>query len=534
MHFRPTARCAVFGSISVLLTACGSGGSGSSFTPPPVATTWQSGVFASAASFKSSCEAPRSGINPATGSVYPDVAGTKFDEMNYLRSFSNDTYLWYDEITDRNPANYAAVLDYFDILKTNQTTPSGQPKDNFHFTYDSDEWYELSQTGVSAGYGAQFAIIRAESPREVLVAFVEPGSPAGTFPANLQRGASIESIDGFDIDTTSDAGIDALNAGLFPAAPGEVHTFTVRDTPSSPLRSITLTTASITTNPTPVVDVIESNFGRRVGYLLFNDHIATAEQALIDAVDQLNSGQGIDDLVLDLRYNSGGFLAIASELSYMIAGTDATVNKTFETLQFNDKYPTTNPITGQTLTPTPFYSNALGPPFNAPQGQPLPTLDLDRVAVITGPGTCSASEAIMNGLRGIGIEVLQIGATTCGKPYGFYAQDNCGTTYFTVQFRGINAAGFGDYANGFVPTENPLGDDDTRVQGCLVADDYTNALGDPAERRLSAALDYLEGRGCPPPSAIAPGTLGKARAPLNATDGLLLKEPGLQNRIMLP
>jgi hypothetical protein len=57
------------------------------------------------------------------------------------------------------------------------------------------------------------------------------------------------------------------------------------------------------------------------------------------------------------------------------------------------------------------------------------------VFVLTGGGTCSASEAFMNGLRGVGVEVIQIGSTTCGKPYGFYAQENCGTTYFSIQFR---------------------------------------------------------------------------------------------------
>ena len=59
----------------------------------------------------------------------------------------------------------------------------------------------------------------------------------------------------------------------------------------------------------------------------------------------------------------------------------------------------------------------------------------------------------MNGLRGVGVEVIQIGSTTCGKPYGFYPTDNCGTTYFTIQFKGVNDAGFGDYSDGFSPAQ---------------------------------------------------------------------------------
>jgi len=73
-------------------------------------------------------------------------------------------------------------------------------------------------------------------------------------------------------------------------------------------------------------------------------------------------------------------------------------------------------------------------------GSALPTLNLSRVFVLTTSSTCSASEAIINGLRGADIEVIQIGSGTCGKPYGFYPTDNCATTYFTIQFSGINNA----------------------------------------------------------------------------------------------
>ncbi|MFP6807640.1 MAG: hypothetical protein VB957_10750 [Pseudomonadales bacterium] len=49
----------------------------------------------------------------------------------------------------------------------------------------------------------------------------------------------------------------------------------------------------------------------------------------------------------------------------------------------------------------------------------MPELNLSRVFVLTGPGTCSASESIINGLTGIDVEVIQIGSATRGKPFGF-------------------------------------------------------------------------------------------------------------------
>ena len=137
----------------------------------------------------------------------------------------------------------------------------------------------------------------------------------------------------------------------------------------------------------------------------------------------------------------------------------------------------------------------------------------------------------MNGLRGIDVEVIQIGSTTCGKPYGFFPTDNCGTTYFTIQFRGVNQKDFGDYTDGFSPV-NTQANVGTIVPGCSVADDFTAPLGDPAERRLAAALAFLDGQPCPAPSGFAQPGLSNAGAPLSATDGIVLKSPWQTNRIM--
>jgi hypothetical protein len=77
-----------------------------------------------------------------------------------------------------------------------------------------------------------------------------------------------------------------------------------------------------------------------------------------------------------------------------------------------------------------------------------------------------------------------IGANTRGKPYGFFPQDNCGYTYFAIQFKGVNNKGFGDYADGFAPT-------------CAIADDFNHARGDIAEGMLNAALSYRQTGVCP-------------------------------------
>jgi len=513
--------CAVVMVVAASVASCGGGsdGGGSSTTPP--AGGWVSGSFLPASSFAGKCVNPRSGTNPSSGLPYNETRGTATDENNFLRSWSNDLYLWYNEVPDRDPGLYPTP-DYFNLLKTPAVTDSGRARDRFHFTYSTAEWLSLSQSGVEAGYGASWAVVSPVPPRRIVVAYTEPSSPASGV---LARGAEILRVDGVDVvSSNTQADVNTFLDGLYPGSVAEQHTFVVRDTPSSGQRTITLQSVSITKTPVPLVSVVQTTSGR-VGYLAFHDHILTAEQALVSAVEQLRTGGGINDLVLDLRYNGGGYLFIASQLAYMIAGPARSTGQTFERIQFNDKHTSIDPVSGQPLTPAPFLSTTRA-------GQPLPTLNLPRVYVLTGGTTCSASESIINGLRGVGVEVIQIGSTTCGKPYGFYPQDHCGTTYFTIQFKGVNAAGFGDYTDGFSPS-NTAGARGTSINGCSVADDFSVALGNVNENLFETALNHRLGASCPTPTGSKP-TFTK---PFNGAVGeeagaVVLKPPWLTNRLL--
>ena len=487
----------------LMLSACGGGGGSSSPQPTAVNQTtntgttqtgntnnsgFVAGVFQSSSVFKDSCGAPRTSTASET---FPDMQGSFEDEGYWLRSWSNDTYLWYDEIQDRDPGLYATsaagVAEYFELLKTEATTPSGNPKDRFHFTRDTAEYLAESQQGITFGYGATYKLISSSAPRELVIVLVNDNSPAAD--AGLQRGARIVTVDGVDLINGSDA--DTLNAGLWPNQVNEDHSFEVLDPGATERRAITMTSAQIDTDAVPQTRIIDTDSGK-VGYLLFTDHILTAEQQLVDAVTQMR-GANITDLVLDLRYNRGGYLYLANQVSYMIAGAGVS-GQTFNSLQFNEKNPGVNPVTGGAVSADAFLTTTTE--NAAPAGAALPTLALPqpRVFVLTTSSTCSASEAIINGLRGVGVEVIQFGSTTCGKPYGFYPQDNCGTTYFTTQFRSVNAAGFGDYPDGFSPvnsTESTVG---VTLPGCQAVDDYT-PLGETTEPMLAAALAYRQNGG---------------------------------------
>ncbi|MDN2698624.1 S41 family peptidase [Janthinobacterium sp. SUN073] len=462
----PLARPVVL-SIALLLSACGGGGGGSDSAAivPPVTPTDPAALVA-ASTVANRCEAPRSGSSI-------DKPGTLLDELTWVRSWIDETYLWYREVpTSYQPQSFTTPIAYFDVLKTTATTASGKPKDQFHFTTPTAEW-EKAQNGIELGYGMLLALTRNTPPRKAVISIVEPGSPAAL--AGLQRGDLLQTIDGVDFVNAADAAsVKIINTGLFPEAQGTHALSFSRD---GTVRNATLQAVEVSTSAVQNERIIDTPTGK-VGYLTFNTHNNVAERQLVESMRRFQAA-GISDLVLDVRYNGGGYLDVASELAYMIAGPQVTTGKTFEQVLFNDK---TRP-----KAPVPFHAQSQGfpGPNPLPKGTPLPSLGLTRVTLLTTGNTCSASEAIINGLRGVNVQVNLIGGTTCGKPYGFYPAPNCGTTYFAVQFQGVNAKGFGDFADGMAPT-------------CDVTDDYQHQLGDAAEGMLAAALRYRSSGSCTP------------------------------------
>ena len=297
--------------------------------------------------------------------------------------------------------------------------------------------------------------------------FVEPGSPADL--VGLKRGATISKIDNTSLDQSAN---DAQYAALYPSKI-ETHTFEIIDLDGR-IRSTLMTSTLVVKSPVLESKILTDN-GKKIGYMVFNDHIRTAEQPLINSIRTFRES-GINEIVLDLRYNGGGYLYIADELAAMIGGY-RTAGSVFETLIHNDKYPEKT----QNSTSW-FYSYDTN-------SRPLPWLNVPRVFILTGSRTCSASESIINGLTPF-MEVILIGDKTCGKPYGFRQKNNCGTAYFAIEFSGVNALGQGEYVNGFAPQ-------------CSVADDLDHLLGDPNEKRLAAAISYVHTGKCPAATGMA-------------------------------
>ena len=130
-------------------------------------------------------------------SSFAAQCGSVAAQNHWLRSWTHELYLWYREVPDLNPAHFSTTAAYFELQKTTATTASGNPKDKFHFTFPTAQWLQLSQSGVQAGYGAEWVIVAEDPPRRVVVAYTQPNSQA--VAAGLTRGAEVLAVDGADI-----------------------------------------------------------------------------------------------------------------------------------------------------------------------------------------------------------------------------------------------------------------------------------------------------------------------------------------------
>ncbi|WP_396435368.1 S41 family peptidase [Limnohabitans sp.] len=406
-------------------------------------------------------------------SSQPTWLGGLADERNWVKAYLDERYLWYADmpfVNAKDPRynttgefSYTNSMSnyYYDLLNPKTDSVTGQKIDQFSFVTSTDQWNGFS-SGSDQGFAWLLSRQGRAAERRIWVSYVFPSdNPRLAKGAGIERGDEILKVNGDPVNSVTAA--TRVDEALSPRASDvQPRSFLVKKKNGDEL-TVSLTPGD---EELPQVEykVLTAN-GQKWGYLLFNSHIEPAQTLLQEALREFKT-QSVTQLVLDLRYNGGGLLALASALSYAVAGPVQTQGKTFERLLFNDKRSLEN-------FDLPFYNTDL-------DGRPIDFLGLNKIYALTTDQTCSASESIINGLRGIDVEVVQIGGTTCGKPYGFMPQDNCGLTFAAMEFKGVNDKNFGDFSRGFSPR-------------CAVSDDLSFALGDPREGMLATAISLGSG-----------------------------------------
>ena len=396
---------------------------------------------------------------------------------NWILDNMRQAYYWNTKIP-ANPDTTLAPDKFFDsiLYKYNKTTnPQG---DRFSWIQESSTELTALLNGQTTTTGMEFdLLLRAQGTTDVVgvVLYVLPGSPADK--AGFKRNDTFYSVNGTPLTTTNYAiayGDGPLTFGLATPQNG------------------TLTNTTTTRSVTPVVfqenpvfkDSVYTIGDRKIGYLLYNQFVSGPNGSTVRTYDNQVSAvfgkfkaQGVNELVLDLRYNGGGDVESSTNLaSLIVKGVNGQAKVPYIRTEWNA---TLTPYLQQTYGTDFFYYY-----FNN-QANNIGS-QLSRAYVLTTDRTASASELIINGLRPF-MTVNTIGSTTAGKNVGSITitDDTNPNNKWGLQpitFRSYNKNNESDYWTGFTPTvavDEPYG--------------ALYPLGDTRDALLAGAISHIQG-----------------------------------------
>lgn len=425
----------------------------------------------------------------------PTITQMPDDIDTQIRDFvwegMNSWYLYQTEKVNLADTQDDNINDYVNFLRS-YSTPEAlfdgllyQPsiKDRFSFIADDYEELQNQLQGISEDFGFDYRLVRFSSTGNDLIGYIRyvlPDTPADR--AGLKRGDLFGKIDGKQLT------IGNYQDLLFNATSYEIGLVRFDGNQFVSDKSVALEAETIHENPVFKSKIIEASAGVKVGYLVLNGFNHVYHHELNQVFGEFLI-EGVDELVLDLRYNPGGTVITAATLASMIYTKDK--EKNFVTFDYNDKH-------NELDQPLDFMDQVylFNGDFEITGTEPMNTLGMERIFVLTSTGTASASEAVINGLDPY-MDVVVIGQQTVGKNVGSRTiYDSPESDYsdkttanpshkYALQpltTKIINSIGFGDYEAGFTP-DIELSELDYLVD--------LQPLGDVEEPLLNAALNYI-------------------------------------------
>lgn len=365
--------------------------------------------------------------------------------------------------------------------------------------------------GLAAFSNSSYAIIPAQ---------VAPGSPADK--AGIKRGSIITKINN---QTLTQSNINEYADKLYDGGVSVTFGDAIFDNSG---RFTGIINQSTETIPAETFDdpaiylskIITLANGKKVGYICYMHFDYGADDQLIDIFSQFKN-QGVSELVLDLRYNGGGHVLASTVMGSLIAG-NIHKGKVYNHTTYN----ASRSVKGEDG----FYrfGTAATPEGNYPQIATAvnASLDLNRIFVLCTVRTASASELVINGLRGVDVTVNLIGETTNGKNVGMESVKKTFGSYeyelTPITFYSQNAKNFRDFANGFTP-------DVAINESEYIYSDF----GDKDELLLGYALQWINS-GNMPSVSISRSGLDRQLKYLPVSEKHEWKQPRYQNAIAIP
>ncbi len=395
-------------------------------------------------------------------------------------------YLWQDDVPDLADDRFNNQQELNEFL-TQYPDPAvlfnqlrvSPSIDRFSAIFSDYSVLEGIISGTTKNNGVDFGLVyKPGSTTEIFgwVRYILPNSDASA--KDIQRGDLFYAIDGTPLTVSNYQSLIA----------SESYTLNLADydggniTPNG--RSVSLTKMSYSENPVLITEVINSG-SHKIGYLMYNGFYSGFESQLNAAFGTLKA-ENITDLVLDLRYNSGGSVATATRLASMITGQFP--GQLFAKEQWNSKAQTffeeNNPDN---------LRNNFTTTIN--NGAQINSLNLSKVYVLTTISTASASELVINGLEPY-IDVVQIGTKTKGKNVGsitlydspdYGKEDRSSNHKYAMQpivLKIVNKNDLGDYLGGLLP-------DITKLENFA----NLGILGNESETLLNTAIGQITGNG---------------------------------------
>lgn len=407
---------------------------------------------------------------------------SELEIKRFIWKAMNSMYLYKENVPDLADDRFENQQEFHKFLKNFQSPEAlfaALKADKDEFSIMTDDYRKLERLfdGISLSNGMSYGLVRYSRSSTNVLGYVKYVMPMTSAEAKgVRRGMLFNSINGVQLTLKNYADLleaDSYSIGLAKIKDGEI---------SSTGETITLQKTEYTANPVHLSKVLQTSQGK-VGYLLYNSFTSTFDPVLNETFGMFRA-QGIKELIVDLRYNSGGSVETASDLASMITGQFR--DEIFFTKQWNKE----NQAWFKANEPHSLverFDNTIN------NGASINSLKLSKVFFVTSSETASASELLINGLKPY-IEVVQIGERTTGKFQAsttLYDSENFrrkGANLnhsYAIQpliYKTLNAAGVTDYVDGLDP--------DISVSKNIA---NLGTLGAPEEVLLAAALRAIHG-----------------------------------------
>ena len=421
---------------------------------------------------------------------------TDLEIIDFIWKGLNQYYYWQESVVNLSDSKKESESDYAYFLSQNPDPENFfnsllHPDDNFSWIVDDYVELENMLQGIDISDGMEFGLYVECNDQNIFgfVRYVQKDSDAES--KGVKRGMVFSNINGTRLTRENYRDLLFNNSS---------SSYTIRFSEISYNQNnqcaniipgqedLTLIKSRIVKNPIHISKIIE-NGGQKIGYLMYNQFLGVVESEGKDYNSELNDAfanflsNGINDLVIDLRYNPGGRISTSINLASMITGQFN--NQVFAKERWNSKlmnyWDENSP---ESLLNR--FTNKLG------NNQSIFSLNLDRVFVLTSARTASASELLINGLDPY-IDVIHIGDFTVGKNQGSItvydyindSRDKNPNHMYAMQpivLKIGNVAGYTDFPDGLEP--------DIFIKESLL---NPGILGDIEEPLLKIAIDQISG-----------------------------------------